>query len=92
MACLLGLLGFFFPRLVIVLLAIFTGYLHRAFELWLWPVLGFFFAPLTTLAYALAINQQGHVGGVYLVVLIVAALFDLGLIGGGARRARRKRG
>ncbi len=92
MACLLGLLAFFFPRVVILLLAIFTDYLQRGFDSMLWPVLGFFLAPLTTLAFALAINQQGHVGGVYLVVLIVAVLFDLGLIGGGAHRAARKRG
>jgi hypothetical protein len=85
MPCVLGLIAAFFPRLVIVALAIFSDYLGRAYSGWLWPVLGFFFAPFTTLAYAFAKNAHGSVEGWYLVLVIVAALMDLGIIGGGAR-------
>jgi Mg2+ and Co2+ transporter CorA len=50
-------------------------------------VLGFFFLPLTTLAYAWAMNSKGSVSGLYLVVVILAVLTDLAM----AARARRKR-
>ncbi|MBC7834024.1 MAG: hypothetical protein H7Y88_02860 [Phycisphaerales bacterium] len=92
MPCLLGLLAFFFPRFVIVLLVVFSDYIGDAYRdtmaPFLIPFLGFFFAPFTTLAYALA-NHQGGVDGLYLVILIVAILFDLGIIGGGGAKARR---
>jgi len=45
--------------------------------------------PLTTLAYAWAINSRGSVAGVHLVVVVVAALIDLGLVGGSAAGRRR---
>jgi hypothetical protein len=40
--------------------------------------------PLTTLAYAWAINSRGSVEGFQLVVVVVAVLIDLGLVGGSA--------
>jgi hypothetical protein len=78
MPCLLALLAVFFPRVVIVLLVIFTDWLGRAYDTLLWPLLGFFFLPFTTLAYALAINQQGNVDGLYLIVVVAAVLMDIG--------------
>ena len=49
--------------------------------------------PLTTLAYAFAINANGSVNGIYLVVVVIAVLIDLGSLGGGgegySRRQRR---
>ncbi len=91
MHCLLGLIGFFFPRLAIVLLWLFSDYLGRAFSAGLWPVLGFFFAPFTTLAYAWAKNSHGSIDGMYLVVVIVAVLMDLGVFGSGAHARRKNR-
>jgi len=88
MPCLLVLVAFFFPRLVIVLLALFSHYLS-VYSSALWPILGFFFLPYTTLAYAWAMNAHGSVDGVYLVAVIVAVLVDLGVLGGGARARRR---
>jgi hypothetical protein len=86
--CLLAILAFFFPRLVMVLLVIFSDYLGRAYQTVFWPLLGFLFMPYTTLAYAWAINSHGSVSGAYLVVVILAVLVDIGVIGGG-ERARR---
>ena len=45
----------------------------------------------TTLAYAWAINSRGSVSGVYLVVVVVAVLMDLGVIGGSASRRKFRR-
>lgn len=89
MPCILALIAAFFPRLVIIALAIFSDYLGRAYGNILWPILGFFFAPFTTLAYAFGKNAHGSIEGWYLVLVIVAALMDLGLIGGGASSGRK---
>jgi hypothetical protein len=89
--CLLvGCLALFTPRIAIVLVVLTSDYLGRAYETMLWPLLGFFFMPVTTLAYAWAINSAGSVRGAYLVVVVIAVLIDLGLVGAGgkARRAR----
>jgi hypothetical protein len=91
MPCILGCLALAAPRLVIFLLFLFSDWLARAYDTTFWPFLGFLFMPMTTLAYALAINAQGSVGGIYLIFVIVAVLLDLGLIGGGAASRRRKR-
>jgi hypothetical protein len=93
MPCLVVLIAFFFPRLVIILLALFSNYLQQAYTGLLIPLLGFFFLPYTTLAYAWAKNSHGSVDGVYLLVVIIAVLVDLGVLGGGAqtRRVRVRR-
>ena len=89
MPCLLGCVAPFAPRLVIVLLVIFSDYLGQAYQTILWPLLGFFFMPLTTLAYAWAWHTgSGSIEGLGLVAVIVAILIDLGIIGGGASSKR----
>ncbi|MBC6995337.1 hypothetical protein QWY85_00160 [Neolewinella lacunae] len=87
MPILLLLLGFFFPRVVIVLLYLFTGWWRAAFDSILWPVLGFLFMPLTVLWYG--ISETYFPGNVQTIGLVIAVLLDLGLIGGGARQRRR---
>jgi hypothetical protein len=50
----------------------------------LWPALGFLFMPYTTLAYMWAVlNNNKMVNGLWLVVVVIAVLADLGFIGGG---------
>jgi hypothetical protein len=88
--CLLGILGFFAPRVVIVVLVLAGDYIGRAYATTLWPLLGFLFMPLTTLAYAWARNTYGSVQGLGLVVVVLAVLFDLGFLGGAARRRKRE--
>ena len=91
MGCLIGCLALFTPRLAIVLVVIFTNYIGHAYQTFLWPFLGFLFMPMTTLAYAWAVNSHGTVTGIYLVVVVIAVLLDLGFIGGGGASARRRR-
>ena len=91
MPCFIGCLALGTPRLAIVLVVIFSDYIGRAYDTVLWPLLGFVFMPMTTLAYAWAINVRGAVDGIHLVVLVLAVLLDLGLIGGSSR-ARRQAG
>ncbi|MGD9690684.1 MAG: hypothetical protein AB7K52_13450 [Phycisphaerales bacterium] len=91
MPCLLTLLAFISPRLVIVLLAIFSDYLGRAYGTVVWPIVGFFLAPTTTLAVAFSINQSGGVQGWYIVLVAMAVLFDLSAYGGTERIRRGPR-
>ena len=86
-----GCLALLTPRFAIVLVVLFSDYIGRAFDSMLWPFLGFLFLPLTTLAYAWAINSSGSVEGIQLVVVVVAVLMDLGLVGGSASKRRRSR-
>ncbi len=89
MPCCIGLLALSLPRLALALVVVFSDYIGRAFDSNLWPLLGFFFLPTTTLAYAWAINSRGSVEGLGLVVVVLAVLTDLGIIGGSAARKRR---
>lgn len=90
--CLLILLSAFAPRLVIFLLWLFDApYISSPFGTWVVPLLGFFLMPFTTLAYAFAWNQGGgSVNGVWIVLVVIAVLLDLGVIGGGARTMKKR--
>jgi hypothetical protein len=86
-----GCLALLTPRFAIVLVVLFSDYIGRAYDTTLWPFLGFLFLPLTTLAYAWAINSRGSVEGIYLAVVVVAVLIDLGIFGGSASKRHRRR-
>ena len=86
MPCLLGCGAFFFPRVILLLVWLFSTYLNNAYSSFIWLILGFIFLPTTTLAYAWAFNTGGgNVSGIGIVVIVLAVLFDLGSIGGGGK-------
>ncbi len=89
MPCLFLILVLAFPRVGLALLFLFTHYLDRAFHNVLLLILGFLFLPLTTLLYAWMINSHVAVQGINLLWLLIAALIDLGAIGGGYSRRQR---
>jgi hypothetical protein len=86
--CVLILLAFFTPRIVLFVLWLFTNYLSRAFDGFVLPFLGFLFLPATTLAYAIAQNELGGLNGLGIIVVLVGLAVDIGLLGGGASRRR----
>lgn len=86
MPCALAAVAFFFPRLVILLLVIFGNYIGDAYRTTIWPLLGFFLMPYTTLAYAWAWHAgHGSVQGFGMFVVILGVLVDLGTHGGSGR-------
>jgi hypothetical protein len=88
--CLIVLIGLFSPRLAIILVAIFSNDLTRAFHgSWVAPLIGFFLLPWTTLTYAAFWDWgAGHqVTGFEWFFVILAFLIDLSSWAGG-RRAR----
>ena len=95
MPCLMGCLALSFPRFALFLVWFLGGnYIYRAYDSFLLPLLGFFFLPLTTLAFAYSHNSLGSAGQVsplgWLVVLL-ALFVDIGLLGGGSKSAQRWR-
>ena len=85
-----ALLGLITPRLIMVVLWLFTSYLSRAYDGWLIPLLGFFLLPTTTLAYAIAQNSMDGVRGWGLVLVVVAVFVDLGTFSRGRGVFRRE--
>ena len=90
MPCLLVLVVLLFPRVVLVLLFLLSNYLQRAYHNLIIPLLGFLFLPLTTLTYAWLTNSHIALEGVYLLLLIIAVIIDVGGIGGGEFHRRRR--
>jgi hypothetical protein len=88
MCCVLALLAFVGPRVVLFLLFLFTNYLQRAFDSFLLPFIGFLFLPWTTIAWAIAQNEFGGANGIGLLVIVLGFLGDVGVLGGGARGRR----
>ncbi len=93
MGCFLALLALISPRLVLVLLAIFSNVLSHAYHNWLIPLIGFFVLPWTTLAYAAFWDWAPghHVTGIDWFFIALAFLLDLSSWAGG-RRAQSARG
>lgn len=89
MPCLILLVVFAFPRVVLVLMLLFSTYLQHAYHGILVPILGLIFLPLTTLCYAWMINSGLPMAGVNVLILIVAVLVDLSGHGGAYTSRRR---
>jgi len=86
MCCLL-LIGLIAPRFLIVFLWIFTRWIDRAFNGFLWPLLGLIFAPYTTLWYSVAQNWfHGEWRFWQIIVLVIAILADLSANGKGIKK------
>ncbi len=86
MPCILAILILAFPRVVLVLMYLFTNIIERAYNGLLIPLLGFIFLPITTIVYALLIYYKYPISGIYLLGLIIAVILDVGSWGGSARR------
>lgn len=91
MPCIVILLCLMAPRLMIIIAALFTNWFEVAYQSAVWPILGFFFMPLTTLAYAVAMVYNDHtISGGYLILVIAAVVLDL--CGHGATATGRRNG
>ena len=90
MPCCLVIAVLMFPRFILVCLVLLSNYLERAYHSMIVPIIGFFFLPTTTLAYAWLTNTHRPLEGVNLLILIVAVLIDAGGLGGGEYHRRRR--
>jgi len=79
MGCLLPCLAVLMPRVVMFFILLLTNWFALAYQTVIWPLLGFFLMPYTTLAYMAAMLNNNHqLSGGWIVLLIVAVFFDLG--------------
>ena len=84
--CVAAVFAFISPRLAIIVVAIFSDILSRAYDSWFLPLIGFFLLPWTTLAYAVMWDVGTHrVNGFEWFVVVLAFLVDLGSYAGGQR-------
>ena len=90
MPCLLALLVLAFPRVILILMWLFSNTLDRAYHGLIIPLLGFIFLPITTIVYAWMVTSGLPIAGINLVILLVAVLLDVGSHSGGARYYRRR--
>uniref|UniRef100_Q028V3 Uncharacterized protein n=1 Tax=Solibacter usitatus (strain Ellin6076) TaxID=234267 RepID=Q028V3_SOLUE len=90
MPCLLVIILLAFPRVVLLVMALTSNYLQRAYTNLLIPILGFFFLPLTTIVYAWLANNHMPLEGLNLVYLVIAVIVDVGGLGGGESHRRSR--
>jgi len=90
MRCIVVLIALLFPRILIVVLWLFTGWFSGVFSSVFLPVLGFFFLPVTTLWYSVVINQYGgQWSTTNIIVMVLAIAIDMGSWGGGYKSRKR---
>jgi hypothetical protein len=90
MPCLILILALLAPRITLFFVWLLSGYLNRAYDTAIWPILGFFFMPVTTIAYAVVRNEGGGIHDGWIALYVLAVLIDLGVIGGAQRRTKRR--
>ncbi|MCB9895433.1 MAG: hypothetical protein H6839_13370 [Planctomycetes bacterium] len=89
MGCLYLLLALISPRLLLVVMWIFTTYVQpNAFRFWLWPLLGLIFMPWMTLGLVWAYNTQ--FGILQIAAIVIGAIMDVSSNGGAERQRRRR--
>ena len=82
MCCIFTSLALLGPRFAILIWWLYDpGRWDRAFDTWIWPVLGFFFLPWTTLMYVIV--RPGTVTGFDWVWLGFAVVVDILMYTGG---------
>jgi len=86
--CPLMIILFFGPRTALIYLWL-VGYLDGVFATFFWPLVGFIFLPFTMIVYAIAAHHGG-LSDFSLVMVVVAALVDLGVLGGSDWERRRR--
>jgi hypothetical protein len=78
MPCLVALLALAAPRLLILILYIFTTWFTGLFPSVLWPILGFLFLPTTLLWYSAVMHWFDGVWSLWPIVgLVIAVMMDL---------------
>ncbi|HXE52622.1 MAG TPA: hypothetical protein VN541_06370 [Tepidisphaeraceae bacterium] len=92
MPCLLVIFALGFPRLALFLIWLLSDWIGSAFETKIWPLLGFFFFPYTTLCYLWASLATHHrINGGWVFLIVFGVLLDLASSGSARRRKRRAR-
>jgi len=76
------------PRIALVLVWIFGSRVDLAFGSWIWPLLGLFFLPWTTLFYVLAWGPLDGVSGWGWVLVAIGLAIDAAVYAGKPAQSR----
>lgn len=90
MGCLLALLAGVAPRLVLVLVWIFSNLVDRAFAGFLVPLLGLIFFPYATLFYVVVYDPVTEVSGIGWAFVVLGFLLDIGHWASGGAKGRQR--
>lgn len=86
MPIIFGVLGLLFPRVLIIILWLFTNWFRGVFDNVIYLLLGMIFVPLSTLWYGVVVHYfSGVWSAIPIIGMVVAVLIDLG----GLRSSRR---
>ena len=86
MPCLLVLIAVVLPRFTMFFIWLTTDWFNRAYQSVIWPLLGFWLMPFTTLTYMAAMFNNDHqLTGGWLVLFIFAISIDLSSDGASIR-------
>jgi hypothetical protein len=77
MCCLFLSAAFLGPRFALLLVWIFGDRVEGAFDSWIWPLLGLFFLPWTTLFYVLAWGPLDGVSGAGWIFVGLGVALDI---------------
>lgn len=86
MGLILGILGLLFPRVLIIVLWLFTNWFRPAFDNIIYLLLGLIFVPLSTLWYSIVIQ---FFGGQWTIVPIIGMVIAIVVDLGGLRSSRK---
>ncbi len=91
LGCMLSLMFTIAPRLIFLMVWLFTPRVNLAFDNWLIPLLGFIFLPFTILAYVIVWDPITGMNFAGWLLVLGGLLFDLGsyAVSGFATRSRR---
>ena len=81
MGCCLLSIGLFISARLLIIVLYFQSYIDKAYVSTLYPLLGFFFMPWSTIAYTYCINECGGVKDIAVLWLILAVMADMGTSG-----------
>lgn len=86
--CLVVLLGTAFPRVALLITAIFTGRIGQAFDGWALPVLGWLLLPYTTFFYVVAYAPVAGVTGIGWFFVVFGFILDISAWSGAGKTSR----
>ena len=77
MCCLALIAGLIGPRIALFIWWVFGDKVDKAFDGWVWPLLGLIFLPWTTLAYVLMWSPVGGVEGWEWIIVALGVMLDI---------------
>jgi hypothetical protein len=91
MGCLFAIFAAFFPRLALFMVWLVRPVLvDKAFDSWIWPLLGIIFLPFATLMYVIFFATGGSLSGWEWFWVVIAGCLDVAHLAAGVFQRMRR--